>query len=92
MGAKQAPQHIREAWPSSSWIVELDVSGKGDGKNSLQRPLFLTSLPTTPKALLQLAMDRWCSQSWHWLRCTQHYEYGDRYGGPVQQCWLRCAL
>ena len=47
--AKQAPDFINEAWSGSSWIVELVVSGKRDGKPSLQRHLFLTSLQTTPE-------------------------------------------
>ncbi|MCP9867559.1 ISAs1 family transposase [Cyanobium sp. Cruz-8D1] len=80
--AKQAPEFIVSAWPGSSWIVELVVSGKRDGKPSLQRHLFLTSLRTTPKALLQLVRDRWCIESWHWLRDTQLHEDGHRYGGP----------
>ena len=89
--AKQAPDFITEAWPGSSWIVELVVSGKRDGKPSLQRHLLLTSLRTTPKALLQLVRDRWCIESWHWLRDTQLHEDDHRYGGPVQRCWPRCA-
>ena len=80
--AKQAPDFITEAWPGSSWIVELVVSGKCAGKPSLQRHLFLTSLRTTPKALLQLVRDRWCIESWHWLRDTQLHEDDHRYGGP----------
>ena len=58
------------------------VSGKRAGKPSLQRPLFLTSLRTTPKALLQLVRERWCIESWHWLRDTQLHEDAHRYGGP----------
>ncbi|APD47288.1 MULTISPECIES: ISAs1 family transposase [Synechococcaceae] len=80
--AKQAPDFINEAWPGSSWIVELVVSGKRHGKPSLQRHLFLTSLRTTPKALLQLVRDRWCIESWHWIRDTQLHEDEHRYGGP----------
>jgi predicted transposase YbfD/YdcC len=80
--AKQAPDFITEAWPGSSWIVELVVSGKRDGKPSFQRHLFLTSLRTTPKALLQLVRDRWCIESWHWLRDTQLHKNNHRYGGP----------
>jgi hypothetical protein len=30
--------------------------------------LFLTSLRTTPKALLQLVRDRWSIEGWHWIR------------------------
>ena len=58
------------------------ISGKRAGKPSLQRQLFLTSLRTTPKALLQRVRDRWCIESWHWLRDTQLHEDGHRYGGP----------
>ena len=79
--ARQAPDFITEAWPGSSWIVELVVSGKRAGKPSLQRHLFLTSLRTTPKALLQLVRDRWCIESWHWLRDTQLHEDAHRYRG-----------
>ncbi|MFN9693988.1 MAG: ISAs1 family transposase [Synechococcaceae cyanobacterium] len=82
LGAKQAPDFITEAWPGSSWIVELVVSGKRAGKPSLQRHLFLTSLRTTPKALLQLVRDSWCIESWHRLRDTQLHEDDHRYGGP----------
>ncbi len=57
--AKQAPDVITEAWHGSSGIVELVISGNRAGKPSLQRHLFLTSLRTTPKALLQLVRDRW---------------------------------
>ncbi len=80
--AKQAPDFITEAWPGSNWIVELVVSGKCAGKPSLQLHLFLTSLRTTPKALLQQVRERWCIESWHWLRDTQLHEDAHRYGGP----------
>jgi hypothetical protein len=80
--AKQAPDFITEAWPGSSWIVQLVVSGKRAGKLSPQRYLFLISLRTTPKAQTQLVRDRWCIESWHWLTGTQLHEDGHRYGGP----------
>jgi hypothetical protein len=32
--------------------------------------LFLTSLRTTPKALLRLVRDRWSIEGWHWIRDT----------------------
>ena len=47
--AKQAPDLITEAWPGSSWIVQLVVSGKRAGKPSPQRYLFLISLRTRQK-------------------------------------------
>jgi hypothetical protein len=55
--AKQAPEHISETWIGTSWIVEVTVSGTGDGKPFQTTHLFLTSLRTTPEALLQLVRD-----------------------------------
>ena len=51
--AKQAPEHIREAWIGTSWIVEVTVTGRRDGKPLQATHLFLTRLRTTPQALLQ---------------------------------------
>ena len=56
--AKQAPEHIREDWAGTSWIVELAATGTRDGKPFCATHLFLTSLRTTPQALLQLVRDR----------------------------------
>jgi predicted transposase YbfD/YdcC len=79
--AEQAPDFITESWPGSDWIVELVVSGKRPGEPSLQRHLFLTSLRTTPKAMLQQVRDHWCIESWHWLPDTRLHEDAHRYGG-----------
>ncbi|WP_341885305.1 hypothetical protein [Synechococcus sp. UW140] len=57
--AKQAPEHIREAWVGTSWIVEVTASGSRDSKPFQAQQLFLTSLRTTPQALLKLVRDRW---------------------------------
>jgi len=43
--------------------------------------LFLSSLSTTPKALLQLVRDRWSIEGWHWIRDTQLYEDAHRNRG-----------
>ena len=43
--------------------------------------LFLTSLRTTPKALLQLVRDRWSIEGWHWIRDTQLHEDCHRFRG-----------
>ena len=51
--AKQAPEHIREAWIGTSWIVEMTAAGIHGGKPFRATHLFLTSLRTTPEALLQ---------------------------------------
>ena len=57
--AKQAPEHIREAWISTSWIVEMTADGIRDGKPFRATHLYLISLRTTPEALLRLVRDRW---------------------------------
>ena len=66
--AKQAPDHIRESWAGTSWIVEVMASGSRYSKPFLAQHLFLTSLRTTPQALLQLERDRWSIEGWHWIR------------------------
>ena len=58
--AKEAPEHIKANWPGSAWIVEVvtdTLSSKG--KRSVRRHLFLTSVRTTPQALLRLIRQRW---------------------------------
>jgi hypothetical protein len=51
--AKQAPDHICEASISTSCIVEVAADGSRNGKPCQAQHLFLSSLRTTPKALLQ---------------------------------------
>jgi hypothetical protein len=79
--AKEAPQHIREDWSGTSWIVEVATKGTCDGKPFHATHLFLTSLRTTPEALLQLVRDRWSIEGWHWIRDTQLHEDAHRYRG-----------
>jgi predicted transposase YbfD/YdcC len=79
--AKQAPEHITEAWIGTSWIVEVTASGRRDGKPFQATHLFLTSLRTTPEALLQLVRDRWSIEGWHWITGTQLHEDAHRYRG-----------
>jgi predicted transposase YbfD/YdcC len=79
--AKQAPEHISEAWIGTSWTVEVTVSGTRDGRAFQATHLFLTSLRTTPEALLQLVRDRWSIEGWHWIRDTQLHEDAHRYRG-----------
>jgi predicted transposase YbfD/YdcC len=43
--------------------------------------LPITSLRTTPDALLQLVRERWSLESWHWIRDTQLHEDDHRYRG-----------
>ncbi len=79
--AKQAPEHIREAWVGTSWIVEMSADGSRDGKPFRATHLFLTSLRTTPEALLKLVRDRWSIEGCHWIRDTQLHEDAHRYRG-----------
>jgi predicted transposase YbfD/YdcC len=57
------------------------ATGSRDGKPFQARHLFLTSLRTTPEALLQLVRDRWSIEGWHWIRDTQLHEDAHRYRG-----------
>jgi len=79
--AKQAPEHIRETWAGTSWIMEMTATGSRDGRPFQAAHLFLTSLRTTPKVLLQLVRDRWSIEGWHWIRDTQLHEDAHRYRG-----------
>ena len=79
--AKQAPEHIREDWIGTSWIVEMTADGSRDGKPFQATHLFLSSLRTTPDALLRLVRDRWSIEGWHWIRDTQLHEDAHRYRG-----------
>jgi len=62
-------------------MVELVASGSRDGKPFKARHLFVTSLRTTPEALLRLIRERWSIESWHWIRDTQFHEDKHRYRG-----------
>ena len=93
--AKEAPEHIRKEWIGTSWIVEVVTSGTRDGKPFNARHFFLTSIRTTPEALLQLVRDRWSIEGWHWIRDTQLHEDAHRYrgnGAAVMGCLRTIAL
>ncbi len=79
--AKEAPAHIKRSWHGTSWIVEVIATGTRDSKPFKASHFFLTSLRTTPEALLQLVRERWSLDSWHWIRDTQLHEDKHRYGG-----------
>ena len=86
--AKEAPDHIKEAWPGSAWIVELITTKTTRKGTSSVRHLFITSIRTTPEALLRLIRQRWSIENeWHWVRDTQldedAHRYANRIGAPV---------
>jgi len=78
---KQAPEHIRTEWSGTSWIVEVRATGIREGKTFWVTHSFLTSLRTTPEALLQLVREHWSIEGWHWIRDTQLQEDAHRYRG-----------
>ncbi len=58
------------------------------GNRSVPRHLFLTSMRTTPQALLRLIRQRWSMENeWHWARDAELGEdtqrYANRIGAPV---------
>jgi predicted transposase YbfD/YdcC len=89
LSAKEAPEHIQENWPGSAWIVEVITDTvKAGGQRTVRRHLFLTSIRTTPDALLRLIRQRWSIENeWHWARDAQlgedAHRYANRTGAPV---------
>ena len=59
----------------------MTAAGIHGGKPFRATHLFLTSLRTTPEALLQLVRDCWSIEGWHWIRDTQLHEDAHRYRG-----------
>jgi hypothetical protein len=57
--ARNATGAIRERWAGASWIIELVSTGWRDGKPFHHVYLFITTLRTSPKALLRLVRQRW---------------------------------
>jgi hypothetical protein len=57
---------IRERWLGASWIVELVSTGRCDGQpfhHIHLIHLFITTLRTSPKALLRLVRQRWAIEN-----------------------------
>jgi predicted transposase YbfD/YdcC len=61
--------------------VEVAANGTREGKPFHATHRFITSLRTTPEALLRLVRDRWSLESWHWIRDPQLREDAHRYRG-----------
>ncbi|WP_269798983.1 ISAs1 family transposase [Vulcanococcus limneticus] len=78
--AKEAPEHIRANWPGSAWIVEVTTRTETRKGTSNVRHLFITSIRTSPEALLRLIRQRWSIENeWHWARDAQLGEDAHRY-------------
>jgi hypothetical protein len=64
--ARNATEAIRERWIGASWIIELVSSGQRDGKPFRHVHQFITTMRTSPKALLRLVRQRWAIENeWH---------------------------
>ena len=61
--------------------MEVSADGTRDGKPFQAQHLFITSLRTTPEALLRLVRDRWSIEGWHWIRDIRLHEDAHRYRG-----------
>ena len=81
LSAKDAPEHIKANWHGTSWIAEVIATGTRGDKPFKAVHRFITSLRTTPEALLRLVRERWSIESWHWIRDTQLHEDDHRYRG-----------
>lgn len=78
--ARNATEAIRERWIGASWIIELVSSGQRDGKPFRHVHQFITTMRTSPKALLRLVRQRWAIENeWHWVRDVQLGEDAHRY-------------
>jgi len=91
IAAKEAPEHIKENWPGSAWIVEvITETVKAGSQRTVRRHLgglnkrtswCDTSIRTKPEALLRLIRQRWSTENeWHWARDAQLGE-----DAPLQQ-------
>jgi predicted transposase YbfD/YdcC len=95
--ATEAPEHIKANWPGSAWIVQMvSTTTTRKGKRTTTRHRFLTSIRTTPEALLRRIRQRWSIENeWHWARDAQlgedAHRYTNRIGGPVF-AFLRTAV
>lgn len=89
LSAKEAPEHTKANWPGNAWIVEvITATVRAGGQHTVRRHLFLTSIRTTPDALLRLIRQRWSIENeWHWARDAQLGEDAHHYAtGPVHRC------
>lgn len=68
--AQELPEYIKANWLGIAWIVKviIDTLTRKDNR-SVRRHLLLTSVRTTPEALLRLIWQRLSIENeWHWAR------------------------
>ncbi|WP_338461208.1 ISAs1 family transposase [Synechococcus elongatus IITB7] len=88
LNALAAPAWLSKQWPGLSWLIEVRYQGCRGGHCSQQSHLFLTSLRTNGKTLLQLIRNRWSIEnSWHWPRdvvmAEDRHRYRERNGVQI---------
>jgi predicted transposase YbfD/YdcC len=86
--ARNATDAILEHWVGASWIVELVSTGRRGIKPFQHVHYVLTTLRTSPKALLRLIRQRWSIENeWPWSGDKQIGEdahlYSKIIGAPV---------
>jgi hypothetical protein len=89
--AKQAPEHITDTRIGTSWLVEVRGTGTRGSKPFCATHLFLSSLRTTPEALLQLVRERWGIEGWHWIRTPSSKRMPTATGATGPERCSRCA-
>jgi predicted transposase YbfD/YdcC len=82
-----AMDHEKRHGRDTAWELITDTLTR-KGKRSVRRHLFLTSVRTTPEAMLRLIRQRWSIENeWHWARDAQlgedAHRYANRIGAPV---------
>lgn len=65
----------------SEGVAHQTAAATRDGQLFRATQVFLTSLRSTPEALLQLVRNRWSLAGWHWIRDTQLHADAHRYQG-----------
>jgi hypothetical protein len=77
-------------WPSDATFLYLFNKAhlRNSARRTVRRHLFLTSIRTTPDALLRLIRQRWSIEhEWHWARDAQlgedAHRYANRTAAPV---------
>jgi len=85
---KEAPEHIKANWHSTSWMAELIATVIRDGKTikptTVWPPAFCVYIPSlnaTPEAMLRKAKQRRSMEIWNWNSDTQLREDDHRFRG-----------
>jgi len=91
--ARNATGAIRERWAGATWIIKLVSTGRRDSKPFHHVNFFITTLRTSPKALLRLVRQRWAIENqWHWPRDPSTRLSSDRGRSPLRPTQRRAGV